>query len=84
MNFDPNTHSKVNNTARAAKKIGVGKSTMEKWRCKNIGPRYIQLSTNRVGYLDEDLEAYIQSRAREPVDNSSTTSSATETDQVAA
>jgi len=49
-------------TQAAAHYVGSTESTMEKWRMKGVGPRWIQLSARTVGYTIEDLDAFIEER----------------------
>ena len=68
MRIDGRTTKEILNTLQAAEHIGVGKSTMEKWRMRDTGPIWVELSPGRgrVGYRVEDLDAWIMSRLREP------------------
>ena len=50
----------------AAKYLGFGASTLERWRRLGIGPKYLKLSSNRVAYLQSHLDDWLDSRVRTP------------------
>jgi len=56
-------------TKAAAKHCGVGKSTLEKLRLTGGGPRYFKPS-RAVRYLAADLDAWMESRARNSTSDS--------------
>jgi predicted DNA-binding transcriptional regulator AlpA len=56
--------SEVLSTDRAAARLGLGRSTLEKWRLLGVGPKFIRLGTRRVGYEKNDLDDWIASRPR--------------------
>ncbi len=49
--------------ARAAELLGVAPRTLENYRARRIGPRFIALSRRCVRYRLGDLEAWIASKA---------------------
>ena len=53
----------VLDTVSAAPLIGVKPATLEVWRCKGIGPRFVK-SGARVVYRLSDINAYLDSRTR--------------------
>jgi predicted DNA-binding transcriptional regulator AlpA len=55
--------SKLNSVEETAAKIGMAVSTLNKWRVKGFGPRFIKLG-KRVLYRDEDIELFINSSIR--------------------
>lgn len=48
-------------TPQAAEYIGLHKSTLDTWRCRGEGPRFVKLG-RAVRYRIKDLDAYIESR----------------------
>jgi len=46
------------NTREAAQYLGVKPNTLEVWRCKHRGPRYIKLGSRTVYDLD-DLDDFV-------------------------
>jgi predicted DNA-binding transcriptional regulator AlpA len=56
--------SDVLSTPQAAAYIGLGASTLEKWRVFGTGPKFIRLGTRRVGYHRRDLDAWLAARPR--------------------
>lgn len=51
-------------TPSAARKLGLGVSTLEKMRRQRRGPPYIKIARNLVRYRVADLEAWIASRVQ--------------------
>lgn len=47
------------NAAAAAKYLGIGLSTLDKWRSAGQGPRYVRLGM-RIFYRRKDLDSYIE------------------------
>jgi predicted DNA-binding transcriptional regulator AlpA len=60
----PYTPYKVLNTGEAAKYCGSSKSTFDKLRLIGTGARFIRITPNRVGYLLEDLDLWLNSKKR--------------------
>ena len=50
-------------TVSAAPLLGVKPATLEVWRCRGIGPRFVKVGA-RVVYRLSDLTAYLDSRTR--------------------
>lgn len=50
-------------TASAAQLLGVKPGTLEVWRCKGIGPRFVK-SGARVIYRLRDINEFLDSRTR--------------------
>jgi hypothetical protein len=53
----------VFDTITAASLLGVKKNTLELWRYKGTGPRFVKCGS-RVVYRLRDLNAYLDSRTR--------------------
>lgn len=51
-------------TADAARFVGLSESSLEKLRCRGDGPAFIKIGSRAVGYLVDDLDAWIASRRR--------------------
>lgn len=49
---------------QAAEYLGVGVSTLAKWRLRGVGPQYRALSTKIIRYVRTDLDAWSASRTR--------------------
>ena len=47
----------------AAEYLGLRRTTLEAWRCRGGGPRFVKLS-RLVKYRRADLDAFIESRIR--------------------
>jgi predicted DNA-binding transcriptional regulator AlpA len=58
------TRSKVLSTLEAAQYCGSSKSTFDKLRLTGGGPKFIRITLNRVGYLLEDLNQWLDSKKR--------------------
>ena len=54
----------LKSTEEAGGLVRLKPQTMRSLRSKGGGPAFVRLSSNRVGYRVEDLEAWIQSRTR--------------------
>jgi excisionase family DNA binding protein len=50
-------------TIEAAQYLGLQKTTLEAWRSRGEGPRFVKLG-RAVRYRQSDLEAWIESRVR--------------------
>lgn len=51
-------------TDEAAEYVGLQKSTLEAWRCRGGGPRFVKMG-RAVRYRQADLDAWIETRLRE-------------------
>jgi|GEM_PF-6247692 len=51
-------------TGTAARRLGIGVSTLEKMRIQRRGPPFIKLARNVVRYRLSDLEQWISARVR--------------------
>ncbi len=60
---DQSTVEPVFDTAAAAPLLGVRKGTLEVWRCKGTGPRFVKLGA-RVVYRLSDIKEYLDRRTR--------------------
>src|SRR3954453_19617582 len=49
-------------TPEAAQYLGVGESTLEKWRCSGYGPAFERAGTRIVVYRIADLDAFLAAR----------------------
>jgi predicted DNA-binding transcriptional regulator AlpA len=49
-------------TPEAAKYLGVGESTLEKWRCSGCGPEFERAGSRIVVYSISSLEAFLAAR----------------------
>lgn len=56
--------SNIRSVQDAADALGVSVSTLNKWRVSGFGPRFCKLG-RRVGYRDEDLQAFIAKGLRQ-------------------
>ncbi len=50
------------NTAEAAKRLGLAKSTLDKARLTGTGPPYVRVLGGRIRYRPADLEAWLEAR----------------------
>lgn len=55
--------TKFLNTPEAAKYLGLQPATLEAWRCRGGGPRFVKLG-RAVRYRWADLHEYIELRTR--------------------
>lgn len=46
------------NQKQLAERWGMSPKSLERWRCEGVGPRYLKLSSARVLYRLDDIEAY--------------------------
>ena len=51
-------------TLDAADYLGLQRSTLEAWRCRGGGPRFVKLG-RAVRYRQADLDSWIESRVRD-------------------
>ncbi len=66
--------SKLHDTTSAAALLGISKRTLESWRVRGGGPRYVSLGTGSRGavrYREDDLDAYVAGRVRESTSSTS-------------
>lgn len=57
--------NRLHTTKTAADYLGLGVSTLNRWRCEGRGPRFCSLGGNAVRYRQEDLDAFIQAGLRQ-------------------
>jgi predicted DNA-binding transcriptional regulator AlpA len=50
------------NVREAAAHTNLSKSTLDKWRCKGVGPRFIRLGKRRIAYALADLDRWMSER----------------------
>jgi predicted site-specific integrase-resolvase len=50
--------------ADAAEMLGVSERTLEGWRRRGTGPRYVVLPSRRVRYADTDIMLWLAARQR--------------------
>ena len=60
----PIIQARVLATPDAAKYCGSASSSFEKLRLLGGGPRFIRITPKRVGYLIEDLDAWLEAKIR--------------------
>lgn len=48
----------------AAQRLRISKRSLERLRVVGKGPAYVKLTDRRVGYLEADLDAWLQQRRR--------------------
>jgi len=56
-------------TEDAATYLGLGKSTLDLWRTKNTGPRFVRLGDtdkSKVAYRREDLDKWLTEHVEDP------------------
>ena len=58
----PSIATRVFKSPIAAQYIGLSDSKLRKMRMHGEGPRWIELSDNRVGYMQDDLDDWINNR----------------------
>lgn len=51
-------------TSDAANYVGVGQSTLERWRTEGVGPRFRRLGAKIVVYSVDDLKAWASEQIR--------------------
>ena len=56
-------YRKMLSTSSAAEYLGIGKSTLDKWRLIGAGPKFCTLG-RRIVYDPADLEAFANARKR--------------------
>src|SRR5437763_344480 len=49
-------------TKEAAEYLGIGESTLEKWRCSGSGPEFERVGTRIVRYRISSLETFLAAR----------------------
>jgi predicted DNA-binding transcriptional regulator AlpA len=56
-------------TEDAATYLGLGKSTLDLWRTKKTGPKFVRLGDtdkSKVGYRREDLDRWLAEHVEDP------------------
>jgi predicted DNA-binding transcriptional regulator AlpA len=59
------TNSRSRNTKDAADFLGVRKSTLDAWRYRGTGPRYVRLG-RKIAYLDAFLLEFLEQSTVNP------------------
>jgi hypothetical protein len=67
----PKTRVKTYDTPGAADFVGVKVRTLEYWRAKRRGPKFVRYSARCVRYLESDLIEFLAARTVEPGANGS-------------
>ena len=62
--LSPKPRGRVLRTPAAAEYLGLGRSTLEKFRLTGEGPKFVRIGVRAVGYLVEDLDDWLRARAR--------------------
>ena len=57
-------HQTFLDSDQAAEYLGLKRTTLEAWRCRGGGPKFVKLG-RAVRYRQTDLDAWIESRLRE-------------------
>ena len=57
-------HQTFLDSDQAAEYLGLKRTTLEAWRCRGGGPRFVKLG-RAVRYRQTDLDEWIESRLRE-------------------
>jgi predicted DNA-binding transcriptional regulator AlpA len=57
---------RVLSPSEAASMLGVAVATLTTWRSRNKGPRFVRVGTTKIGYLEEDLRAFVSSAPHSP------------------
>lgn len=63
LSITPLDDIRVLTSAETAKLLTVSAPVMERWRAAGTGPRFVRLSTRRIGYRVADLRAWMADRA---------------------
>lgn len=50
---------------QAAARLGLSKSTLDKMRCRGVGPKFVKSTNHAVRYDPKDLDAWIEARRRQ-------------------
>jgi predicted DNA-binding transcriptional regulator AlpA len=58
---------KLLTTKQAAEMLQLSASTLEDWRWKRIGPRFIRVSGGCIRYDEVELEAWLKGRVLDPI-----------------
>lgn len=53
----------------AAEILGVARATLQDWRYRGLGPRYMRYSSRAVRYRISDLEDFMREAERRSTDN---------------
>lgn len=53
---------------QAATRLGLSKSTLDKMRCRGVGPKFIKSTNRAVRYDPRDLDAWVEKRRRQSTD----------------
>lgn len=62
MNNDDDEKDTLMSEEEAAKVIGVSKRTLQRWRCKGIGPVYRQITKKCIRYRRGDLVEFLSGK----------------------
>lgn len=56
---------------QAAARLGLSKSTLDKMRCRGVGPKFVKSTDRAVRYDPRDLDAWVEKRRRQSTDEDS-------------
>ena len=58
-------HEPLMTTSQAAKVLGLSRRTLEAYRVRGGGPRFVRIAPTCVRYRPQDVEAWVDARLRE-------------------
>ncbi|MEQ1708782.1 MAG: helix-turn-helix domain-containing protein [Terricaulis sp.] len=50
---------------QAAARLGLSKSTLDKMRCRGVGPKFVKSTDRAVRYDPKDLDSWVEKRRRQ-------------------
>lgn len=66
MNHRDTSHLGLLDDRQAAKVLGLARKTLQEWRRKGLGPKFVVISMRAIRYKQADLEDFIESRVVDP------------------
>ena len=57
-----NLNDNILNEREVAARLGVGQSTLARWRTQGYGPAIVRLSVRRIGYRASEIDRWLRSR----------------------
>ena len=65
-NSVPGTGDRIVSEREVASWLGVGATTLWRWRTRGHGPAFVRLSERRIGYRTSEIQRWLTSREQQP------------------
>ena len=58
--------ARILTTREAARVLGLSAATLETWRCKGMGPKFVRIGLRKIGYWRRDLITFVEGPGGHP------------------